>query len=122
MIKQVIIIRKDLGMRRGKECSQAAHAAMAFMINRARKTGGWTPTATETKWLTEGQTKITLQISSEEEMMQIYNSAIDSGIPAHVITDAGRTEFAGVATKTCLALGPAEAEEIDKLTGNLKLY
>jgi PTH2 family peptidyl-tRNA hydrolase len=29
--KQVIILRKELGMRRGKEISQGCHASMAFL-------------------------------------------------------------------------------------------
>jgi PTH2 family peptidyl-tRNA hydrolase len=33
----------------------------------------------------------------------------------------GKTEFNGVPTKTCLGIGPAKAEKIDKITGDLKL-
>ena len=31
--KQVIVIRKDLKMRKGKMCAQAAHASMKVILN-----------------------------------------------------------------------------------------
>jgi PTH2 family peptidyl-tRNA hydrolase len=118
MIKQVIIIRKDLKMRRGKEISQGAHSAMAFLIENGGK-----PFDLETKnWLQDGQTKITLQINSEKELEELHAEAKEMGLRSHLITDAGRTEFDGVPTKTCLAIGPNRASDIDEITGNLKLY
>jgi peptidyl-tRNA hydrolase, PTH2 family len=39
----------------------------------------------------------------------------------YLITDAGHTEFKGVPTKTCLAIGPNDVDEIDVVTGHLKL-
>lgn len=120
MIKQVIIIRKDLNMRRGKECAQSAHAAMAFIVRNSKT--GWTPTGEESEWLSSGQTKITLQVNSEEELISLYEKAKDLGLHSNIITDAGRTEFGGVPTKTCLAIGPNRAELIDQVTRELKLY
>jgi PTH2 family peptidyl-tRNA hydrolase len=118
MIKQVIIIRKDLKMRRGKEVSQGAHASIAFLLK-----GGGSPFDAETKlWVQEGQTKITLQTNSEEELNELHEKAKELGLRSHLITDAGRTEFNGVPTKTCLAIGPNRASDVDEITGNLKLY
>jgi PTH2 family peptidyl-tRNA hydrolase len=119
MIKQVLIIRKDLGMRRGKECSQATHAGMAFIV---RNKSGWTPNEEQLEWISTGQTKITLQVNSEEEMVSLFDKAIELGLTANIITDAGRTEFGGVPTKTCLAIGPNQSNLIDQVTGGLKLY
>jgi len=118
MIKQVILIRKDLKMRRGKEIAQGSHASMAFLIkypipNKA-------PIIKE--WLEGGQTKICLQIHSEEELLELFKQADMAGLRANVITDAGRTEFNGVPTRTCLAIGPDKGEAIDKITKHLKLY
>ena len=42
-------------------------------------------------------------------------------MPCALITDAGKTEFHGVATKTCCAVGPAWAEDVDAITGALPL-
>ncbi len=38
-IKQVIVMRHDLKMRRGKQIAQGAHASMSFMCRRLRETG-----------------------------------------------------------------------------------
>ena len=73
-------------------------------------------------WLEGGQTKICLQIHSEEELLELHQKALSANLEANFITDAGRTEFNGVPTKTCLAIGPNKAEDIDKITKHLKLY
>ena len=119
-MKQVILIRKDLKMRRGKEIAQGSHASMAFLLRNYVDPS--TKPINLKEWLTGGQTKICLQIHSEEELLLLYQKAIDAGLEAHYITDAGRTEFNGVPTKTCLAIGPNKSEDIDKITKHLKLY
>jgi len=119
-MKQVILMRKDLKMRRGKEIAQGSHASMAFLLNgfaMSSKNG-----IILSQWLKGGQTKICLQIHSEEELLELHKQAIDAGLEANYITDAGRTEFNGIPTKTCLAIGPNKSEIIDKITGHLNLY
>ena len=115
-MKQVIIIRKDLKMRRGKEIAQGSHAAMAFLLNGNFKSDNLT------KWLQGGQTKVCLQIHSEKELLELHKKAKEMGLTSNIITDAGRTEFGGVPTKTCMAIGPNKSKDIDKVTGDLKLY
>jgi peptidyl-tRNA hydrolase, PTH2 family len=66
-------------------------------------------------------TKICVRVDSESELLEIARKAEDAGLTVHVITDAGHTEFGGVPTKTCLAIGPDEDEKIDAITGHLKL-
>ena len=117
-MKQVILMRKDLKMRRGKEIAQGSHAAMSFLVKGQVKIGSHLLN----KWLNGGQTKVCLQIHSEEELMELYQKAIDNGLIANFITDAGRTEFNGIPTKTCVAIGPNKSEDIDKITKHLKLY
>jgi peptidyl-tRNA hydrolase, PTH2 family len=126
-IKQVIVIRKDLRMRRGKECAQAAHASMAFITRRLSFPGGG-PEAravfspAEITWLTTRFRKVTLQVDSEDELMSVYQEAADAGLVVHLITDAGLTEFGGEPTRTCLAIGPDYDSRIDAVTGELRLY
>jgi PTH2 family peptidyl-tRNA hydrolase len=118
MIKQVIIIRKDLKMRRGKEITQGSHASGYFYKENEGK-----PFDMETKsWIQTGETKITCVVNSEEELEELHEKAKEMGLRSHLITDAGRTEFNGVPTKTCLAIGPNRASDVDEITGNLKLY
>ena len=120
MIKQVIVMRKDLKMRRGKEIAQGAHAAMSFLVKRLDTPAELSPAQRE--WIAGHFTKITLQIGSEAELRALIEKAQLAGLEVHAITDSGRTEFAGVPTLTCCAIGPDEAEKIDAVTGGLSLY
>ena len=110
------MLRKDLNMRKGKMCSQAAHACLGA-YNRAKVVD---PEALEA-WENDGQTKICVSVNSEQELLDVYATATGLGIPASIITDAGKTEFNGVPTKTACALGPAESSKIDQITRHLPL-
>jgi PTH2 family peptidyl-tRNA hydrolase len=123
MIKQVIVIRKDLKMRRGKECSQAAHAAMMWLSDRlARFIYNPILSKEEMEWMGGTFTKVTLQVDSEEALLDVFNKAKAKGLTVFLVTDSGKTEFDGVPTKTCCAIGPHEASKIDEITKDLKLY
>ena len=119
--KQVIVVRNDLNMRRGKMIGQGAHASIMFLVHRLcdAEVGGKDHAIQE--WLSHGMTKICVRADSEAELLEIAQKAQDAGLTVHVITDAGHTEFAGIPTKTCLAIGPDEEDKIDAVTGNLKL-
>lgn len=119
-IKQVIVMRKDLNMRRGKEIAQGAHASMAFLSKKVR--AGTLFSDLEYEWLSGTFTKVCVRVNSEAELLAIADQAVKEGVPVEIITDSGKTEFAGVPTRTCLALGPDLAEKVDKITGNLALY
>jgi len=128
MIKQVILIRRDLNMRRGKEIAQGSHASGAWLINKTklRNNGAWYGsidiTNDEIWWLQNGTKKVTLQVSSENQLVELYNKAKFMGLNAHLIEDEALTEFNGVKTETAVAIGPNKSELIDKITGNLTLY
>jgi len=125
-VKQVIVIRKDLKMRRGKEIAQGSHASISFLTRRLRKQSGSTRSITLTpvmrKWIKDKFRKICVYVESEEELNFIYVAAVSAGLESHIITDAGTTEFGGVPTKTCVAIGPDSDERIDPITGDLPLY
>ena len=119
-IKQVIVIRKDLNMRRGKECAQSAHASSLFLMKKFHNQN-FELNEIENQWMNGLFTKTVVSVDSEEELDIIYNKAKDEGLEVNLVIDSGKTEFNGVATKTCLAIGPDEAEKIDKITGHLRL-
>lgn len=124
MFKQVIVIRRDLHMRQGKAVAQGAHAAMLFLIDRLRVRPGEAPggfSEAESEWLEGPMSKICVRVESEAELFQIMEDARAAGLTVHSVTDSGRTEFGGVPTLTCCAIGPNEAERIDAVTGHLKL-
>lgn len=116
--KQVIVMRRDLKMRRGKEIAQGSHASMAFIIQRLEN---FQPNLAEKDWLEGIFAKICVRVNSEEELMDIYEKAKEAGLEVHLITDAGKTEFHGEPTKTCLAIGPDYASKIDPITSGLSL-
>lgn len=127
-IKQVILIRKDLKMRRGKEIAQGSHASMEFLVSRIRHqpergTGAVIDLSEdEWMWIAAGMGKVCLQVNSEEELLAHHHKACQLGLSSHLIRDSGRTEFGGVPTLTACAIGPDEVDKIDAVTGDLKLY
>ena len=130
-IKQVILIRKDLNMRRGKEIAQGSHASMQFMVEpivnqiASDEKGSSVHiqlTNTEIIWLTKGMAKVCLRVDSEEQLLALHEKAIRAGLKSFVITDSGRTEFKGKPTITACAIGPDFVSAIDSITGELVPY
>ncbi len=123
-VKQVIVIRRDLKMRRGKEVAQGAHAAMMWLSERLARFlhSKIMLSDEEQEWMSGTFTKVCLQVDSEEALLDVFNRARAKGLTAHLVTDSGKTEFDGVPTKTCCAIGPHKAEKIDEITKDLKLY
>lgn len=123
-IKQVIVMRHDLKMRRGKQIAQGAHASMSFICHRLVKVDAVSMkdfSEVERIWLQGAFAKVCCRVNSEEELMDIYERAKEAGLEVNLITDSGKTEFHGVPTRTCLAIGPDLAEKIDVFTGHLEL-
>lgn len=129
--KQVIVVRADLKMQRGKEISQGAHASMSFLAKRLYRDDAYhyakfslVLSDAELEWLHNGKfTKITVKVDSEAELDAIYEKAkaAKPRLEVHLIVDSGLTVFHGVPTKTCLAIGPDWPEKIDAITGTLGL-
>ncbi len=121
--KQVIVMRKDLNMRKGKMIAQGAHASIAWILNRLATGGerGSRLSPEEHHWAFSFQKKIVVYVESEDMLHQIYDKAKQAHLTVNMIMDAGLTEFKGVATLTCLAIGPNKSEEVDKITGGLPL-
>jgi peptidyl-tRNA hydrolase, PTH2 family len=133
--KQVLVIRKDLKMRRGKECSQCSHASLGAILNlMGRSWEGnehhhivtrileYSSDSAMAAWLDGPFTKVTVTVNSEEELHALEIKAKEAGLVHCMITDSGQTEFHNVPTKTVLAIGPAWEEDINPITGHLPLY
>ncbi len=113
--KQVIAVRTDLGMSKGKMAVQVAHGAVSA-AERARVS----QQEIFRSWLREGQKKVAVRVSSEDELMELRRLAVTHGLPFALIRDAGMTELPP-GTTTVIGIGPARSEDVDKVTGNLKL-
>ena len=120
-IKQVIVMRNDLGMRKGKMIAQGAHASIAFLTRRIQRQKTPKFSKPEQEWLDTNFAKVCVRANSEEELLDIYQKAKDAMLEVHLVTDSGKTEFHGEPTKTCLAIGPDYSEKIDPITGDLVL-
>ena len=119
-IKQVIVYRRDLKMRKGKIAAQVAHAAMRVLLQRGAAAGDAMQialTPAMSLWVQGRFTKVVLSVESEADLLKIHKTAKERGVPTALITDSGKTEFGGVPTRTTVAIGPATADEIDPITG-----
>ena len=119
-------MRKDLGMRKGKMIAQGAHASLKVLLD----AGGADPGGTAftirldpalSAWLGGRFTKICVSVDSEAALEAVVEKARAAGVPCALIIDAGHTEFHGVPTKTCCAVGPAWSDAVDAVTGGLPL-
>jgi len=113
MFKQVIVVRTDIKMSKGKLAAQVAHAALGAFLEQKNE-------LIKKVWLREGAKKVVLKIESLEELLKIKELAEASKLPNFLVIDAGRTELPE-GTVTCLGIGPDYETKIDKITGHLKL-
>lgn len=127
--KQVIVMRKDLGMRKGKMIAQGAHASLKVVLD----AGGLVEDGADARfvidltepmraWLSGRFTKVCVSVDSEAALDTVVERARAANVPVALIVDAGQTEFHGVPTKTCCAVGPAWIEDVDAITGELTLF
>ena len=140
--KQVIVMRKFKGLRTGKYIAQACHASMAFLTREGEMYiggvrdyyGNHTNTRFEndsesiethyheiSHWLHHSFKKVVVYVNSEEELIELHQKAFNAGLMSHLIEDNGATEFHGVKTLTCLAIGPHKSEKFEGLTDHLPL-
>ena len=136
--KQMIVMRRDLKMRKGKIAAQAGHACVtAVLMALAREdrlsqvrvtpegiqlhAEGCAPSPLS-DWFEKGEAKICVYVDGEEALLELDRRAKAQGVLSALICDAGMTEFHGQPTYTCLALEPLPSEQADALTGELPLY
>jgi PTH2 family peptidyl-tRNA hydrolase len=126
--KQVIVMKKFPSLRTGKYVAQGAHAAMGALLSMAKldSTGDnlIIPLYNHfvKSWLTGRFKKVALYVETDEELISLFDAAKKAGLPVALIKDAGLTEFSGVPTLTAVGIGPGDPDEIDKITGHLKLF
>ncbi|HHT19105.1 MAG: peptidyl-tRNA hydrolase Pth2 [Euryarchaeota archaeon] len=111
-MKQVIVMRADLGMSKGKLAAQACHASLGAY----KKADG----RIIREWEFQGGKKVVVQVKNQEELFEVYELVKAADIPSFLVRDAGHTELPP-STVTCLGIGPDKDERIDKITQDLKL-
>lgn len=138
--KQMIVMRRDLKMRKGKIAAQAGHACveatlMALVredrLDQVRVTadGNWVYLEDEasestplSRWFDKGVAKVCVYVDGEDALLEIAQKGRELGFAVALVRDAGFTEFHGEPTYTCLAFEPLSPEQIDPITGDLPLY
>ena len=113
-MKQIIVMRNDLGMRKGKMVAQGAHASLGAVLQNRED-----PRVEE--WLRGAFTKVCVRADSLEQLLDVADRAQKAGMIVYIITDNGRTEFGGVPTVTACAIGPDTDKNLQPVTGDLKL-
>lgn len=111
-MKQVILVRQDLKLPKGKLAVQAAHASVECVLKSDRRK--------VQDWHDEGMKKIVVKVKDLDELKEYVNEAKSSKLTTCIITDAGLTTVKP-GTVTCGAIGPDEDSKIDKITRNLKI-
>lgn len=137
--KQVIVMRRDLKMRKGKIAAQAGHACVEATL-RALSREGLLASVTFTdegmllrdaeahaevpvvRWFADGEAKICVYVDGEDALLAIHRQVTEAGHISALIQDAGCTEFHGEPTFTCLAIEPLPRDAVDPFTGSLPLY
>ena len=110
--KQVILVRQDLNLPKGKMSAQVAHASVEAVLRSGKET--------VKKWRSEGMKKVVLKVKDLKELYKYKQDAEEKGLIIAMITDAGLTTLPP-GTTTCLAIGPDKEEVIDEVTGELKI-
>jgi PTH2 family peptidyl-tRNA hydrolase len=132
-LRQMLVIRHDLKMRKGKLCAQAGHAPLMMLADTPG--AGFRTNAqgvrefvvpdvdgTLEAWMLSGQKKVSVYVTSDEEMQDLHRRAEAAGLRCTQVVDAGHTEFKGQPTRTVLSIGPHPKDAVTPFTGDLPLY
>ncbi|KAF6770129.1 hypothetical protein AHF37_11771 [Paragonimus kellicotti] len=114
--KMVLVVRTDLNMGKGKIAAQCSHAAVSCFQYAQAENPGLLST-----WEEQGQPKIVLKSDSLKELELLSEKADSLGLVNFIIHDAGHTQVPS-GTATVLGIGPGLAADIDRVTGDLKLF
>ncbi|MEY8677191.1 aminoacyl-tRNA hydrolase [Granulimonas faecalis] len=131
--KQMIVMRRDLKMRKGKIAAQAGHACVDAVLKALAARGttlgedGEPVFAADddsalAAWFSAGVAKVCVYVDGEEALLDVAEQGMDEGFVVSLVRDAGITEFHGEPTYTCLAFEPLFPEQVDPITGDLPLY
>ena len=122
-VKQVIVVRKDLNMKKGKLAAQVAHASMKFLLENNEAERGDEMhvklSQMEALWLSGSFDPIVVSVDSEHALQNLIMKAQLHDIDVYPIVDEAKS--GGLPTLTCAAFGPCEVSDLNKITGNLSV-
>ncbi len=112
MWKQVIVVRIDLKLSKGKIAAQVAHASLESYKKSSSED--------QIEWEAWGSKKVVLKVKDLRELCTLQKAASKAGVPNALIKDAGKTEVEP-GTVTALGIGPCSEDEIDRITSHLPM-
>lgn len=110
----VVVVNKDLEMSKGKVLSQFGHAIDA--LHEKLKDN---PKLVEV-WRNSGSAKIAVK-GTQDDLNKVHFEAKKRNILYVKIHDAGKTQVRP-GSNTVIVVGPATKDDLEPVTGNLKLY
>src|SRR5207302_11027567 len=85
--KQVLVVRLDLDMGRGKAAVQCAHAAVSAAEEARTHLHDWWKL-----WREEGQMKVALKVPDLDSVLELERKGRSKGISIHLVKYSGRTQ------------------------------
>ncbi|TMI41971.1 peptidyl-tRNA hydrolase [Candidatus Bathyarchaeota archaeon] len=113
--KQVLVVRSDLKMGKGKIAVQCSHAAVSASEEARKSSLDWWRI-----WMHEGQSKVAVKVSGLSPILDLERRSRENGLPFYVVRDMGLTQVEP-GTVTCIGIGPGPVVRVDLLTGDLPL-
>jgi len=115
--KMVFVVNAGLEMGVGKVAAQVAHAALGMhqiLLQSESKFGDGL-----LKWFEFGETKIVLKGNTTQHLIDLEKKAMDTGLPAYLVQDAGKTQVPSGSTTVLCIFGNVDV--VDTVTGGLRL-
>jgi PTH2 family peptidyl-tRNA hydrolase len=123
-IKQVIVVRKDLNLKKSKLAAYVSHASMKFLLenNESERGDEFTIKLSpeEAVWLKEGSSPLIFGINSETALRDMLFRAELDGIEVYPLFVESKEDFGGEKTLVCAAFGPSSFGEFTKIVSKLK--
>ena len=117
-VKQMLVLRKDLNLSKGRLVTQGAHASIAFLTDLIKEYNPLQLTEVQKEWVYGTFFKVCVGVDSEKELLDIGYNAVMLGLSVKYIEET--TGF-DKPTVTCIAIGPDYSSKIDPVTKHLKL-
>ena len=129
--KQVIVVRRDLKLKRASIAALVAKASAEFFLdnNESSRNDKLSVKLTpqESEWLMSGSTRIVLGVTSENALRSVLMKAEIAGLSCYPVSANSSTsreegDLGDIMEETlAVAIGPDDSDKIDQITGNLKL-
>ena len=124
--KQIILVRRDLQLKRAVMCALVAKASAEFFVANDDSTKDdellVKLTPAEAEWITNGSTRIVLGVPSESVLRSILFKAEIEGLQYYSVEGRiGNWDEDSQHELLAASIGPDENDKLDEITKGLKL-